>query len=126
MISSLRDLGKTVFLTTRYMDEAQVLADRAAILVRGRIAARARPTSSAKRAGAGTEIRFRLPAEIAADDLPGDAARAPGRQRVRDDSTGEPVAVLNELTGWALSRGVDLAGLNVGQPKPRGDLPRAH
>ena len=105
VISSLRELGKTVFLTTHYMDEAQVLADRAAILVRGRIAASGSPDELAKRAGAGTEIRFRLPEETTAADLPGDAARARTDNGFVTIQTGEPVQVLNELTGWALSRG---------------------
>jgi ABC-2 type transport system ATP-binding protein len=116
VISSLRDLGKTVFLTTHYMDEAQVLADRAAILVRGRIAASGSPDELAKRAGAGTEIRFRLPAGVSAGDLPATASRARTENGFVTIQTGEPVKVLNELTGWAMSRGVDLAGLNVGHP----------
>ena len=116
VISSLRDLGKTVFLTTHYMDEAQVLADRAAILVRGRIAASGSPDELAKRAGAGTEIRFRLPEGTTSGELPGGAARARSDNGFVTIQTGEPVKVLNELTGWALSRGIDLAGLNVGHP----------
>ena len=53
---------------------------------------------------------------MTAADLPGDAARARADNGFVTIQTGEPVAVLNELTGWALSRGVDLAGLNVGHP----------
>ena len=116
VISSLRDLGKTVFLTTHYMDEAQVLADRAAILVRGRIAASGSPDELAKRAGAGTEIRFRLPEGATSADLPGVAAQARSESGFVTIQTGEPLKVLNDLTGWALSRGIDLAGLNVGHP----------
>jgi ABC-2 type transport system ATP-binding protein len=115
VIGGLRDLGKTVFLTTHYMDEAQVLATRAAILVRGRIAATGSPDDLARGAGLGTEIRFRLPAGVAAGDLPANAnARAEnGLVTMR---TTEPVRTLHELTGWALERGLDLAGLDVGQP----------
>jgi ABC-2 type transport system ATP-binding protein len=115
VIGSLRDLGKTVFLTTHYMDEAQVLANRAAILVGGKIVATGSPDDLARGTGLGTEIRFRLPPGVGAGDLPveGDARAENGLVTLR---TGEPVKALNELTGWALARGFDLAGLDVGQP----------
>jgi ABC-2 type transport system ATP-binding protein len=115
VIGSLRDLGKTVFLTTHYMDEAQVLSDRAAILVRGKIVATGSPDELARDTGLGTEIRFRLPDGVGPGDLPieADARAENGLVTLR---TGEPVRVLNELTGWALARGFDLAGLDVGQP----------
>jgi ABC-2 type transport system ATP-binding protein len=115
VIESLRDLGKTVFLTTHYMDEAQVLANRAAILVEGRIVAAGSPDDLARDTGLGTEIRFRLPDGVGAGDLPvHEGARVEnGLVTLR---TGEPVRVLNELTQWALARRFDLAGLDVGQP----------
>jgi ABC-2 type transport system ATP-binding protein len=115
VIDSLRGLGKTVFLTTHYMDEAQVLANRAAILVGGRIVASGSPEDLVRNAGLETEIRFRMPAGVGAGEMPiGDGARVEnGLVTLR---TAEPVGVLNDLTGWALARGVDLAGLDVGQP----------
>jgi len=116
VISSLRDLGKTVFLTTHYMDEAQVLADRAAILVKGTVVAEGSPDDLAKRAGAGTEIRFRLPGGVDASELPAGAGQARTDNGFVTIQTGDPVRALSELTGWALSRGADLAGLNVGHP----------
>ena len=87
MIAGLRDLGKTVFLTTHYMDEAQRLADRVAIIAGGEIVARGTPEDLGDR-------------ESRADDdrLP---ARRRGRLRSRPTT---PVATLNELTGWALAR----------------------
>src|SRR5215216_5034691 len=69
VIAGLRKLGKTVFLTTHYMDEAQTLADRVAILSSGRIVASGTPESLADR-GLRTEIRFRLPEGVEAKDLP--------------------------------------------------------
>jgi ABC-2 type transport system ATP-binding protein len=116
VISSLRDLGKTVFLTTHYMDEAQVLANRAAILVAGKIVASGSPEGLGRHAGAETEIRFRLPAGVEAGTLPTATAGARTENGLVTIRTGEPIRVLNELTGWALSRGIDLPGLDVGQP----------
>jgi ABC-2 type transport system ATP-binding protein len=116
VISSLRDLGKTVFLTTHYMDEAQVLANRAAILVRGAVVATGSPDDLARESGAGTEIRFRLPDGVGAAELPGEASSARTENGFVTIQTGEPVRILNELTGWALARGMDLTGLNVGHP----------
>ena len=113
VIANLRDLGKTVFLTTHYMDEAQALADRATIIVAGRIVASGPPD----RLGSDTpttEIRFRLPDGVEVAELPGDGADHDGRNVIL--RTGEPIRVLNELTAWALERGVDLPGLDVGAP----------
>ena len=111
VIAGLRDLGKTVFLTTHYMDEAQRLADRVAIIAGGRDRRRghARRTSATARAPA--TISFRLPTGVAAADLPArDGASDAGEV---DLATDDPVATLNELTGWALERGVELEGLEV-------------
>jgi ABC-2 type transport system ATP-binding protein len=116
VIGNLRSLGKTVFLTTHYMDEAQVLADRAAIIVHGEIIAEGSPDSLAKSTGAGIEIRFRLPDGVGEADLPVDGADVSARNGFVTIRTGEPVKALNELTGWALGRGVDLAALEVGHP----------
>ncbi len=116
VIDNLRGLGKTVFLTTHYMDEAQVLADRAAIIVTGEIIAEGSPDSLAKSTGAGIEIRFRLPEGVREAELPVDGAELNATNGFVTIRTGEPLRVLNELTGWALGRGLDLAGLEVGHP----------
>src|SRR3954470_15729788 len=63
VIAGLRDLGKTVFLTTHYMDEAQPLADRGAILADGRIAARGPPAALGARQSGATTIRYRADGE---------------------------------------------------------------
>jgi ABC-2 type transport system ATP-binding protein len=119
VIASLGDLGKTVFLTTHYMDEAQALADRVAIIARGEIVAEGAPDELGGRADAATEISFAVPA-AGAGELPPlaaaaaiDGAPANGTVRLRSSS---PVELLNELTGWALERGVELAGLEVRRP----------
>jgi ABC-2 type transport system ATP-binding protein len=117
VIASLRELGKTVFLTTHYMDEAQALADRVAIITAGRIVAEGAPDQLGGRADAASEISFVLP--DGAGDLPPSAVaaldRAPANGAVRLRST-SPVQLLNELTGWALERGVDLGRLEVRRP----------
>ena len=116
VISGLRDLGKTVFLTTHYMDEAQVLADRAAIIVGGQIVAEGSPDRLGTEADT-TEIRFRLPDGVAPSSLPvnAESVEVEGSSFVTI-RTGEPVKTLNLLTDWALSRNSDLAALSVGRP----------
>jgi ABC-2 type transport system ATP-binding protein len=114
VVASLRDLGKTVFLTTHYMEEAQALADRVAIIAEGRIVALGSPTELAG-GDAATQISFRLPAGVAGADLPEGlgAAVGNGEVRVRAD---DPVGALHELTSWALERRIPLAGLEVRRP----------
>ena len=87
VVSGLRELGKTVFLTTHYMEEAQTLADRVAVIAAGKIV------------GAGT------PEEL--------VAGGNGRLTIE---TIEPTAVLNDLTGWALERDLELTRLEVRRP----------
>ncbi|MBV9882048.1 MAG: ABC transporter ATP-binding protein [Sphingomonadaceae bacterium] len=115
MVRNLRTLGKTVLLTTHYMDEAQQLADRVAVIAGGRIIAEGTPDTLGNRAAAASRIRFRrpegaaLPDEIAARAV--DAA--PGIVLLQAD---DPVPLLNRLTGWAMEQGVALDGLEVVRP----------
>jgi ABC-2 type transport system ATP-binding protein len=117
LIESLRDLGKTILLTTHYMDEAQNLADRVAILAAGRIVASGTPDTLGGRDEEEAVITFRLPAGTTLADLPGDlsARSLPEGDRV-ELATTEPTRVLNQLTGWALARGEELDGLTVTRP----------
>jgi len=105
MVRRLRGLGKTVVLTTHYLDEAQALADRAAIIVAGRIVAEGRPGELGG-ADTRTTISFRPPA----GDLPPGAGLEGGRAILRTD---EPTRALHELTAWALERGAELGDLRV-------------
>ena len=93
-IRGLRELGKTVLLTTHYMEEAAQLADRIAFLREGRIAETGSPRELL--AGAGTvEIRFvRNGEEVVI-------------------ATDEPTRVLHEVTAEALADGIELEGLEV-------------
>jgi ABC-2 type transport system ATP-binding protein len=93
-IRSLRALGKTILLTTHYIEEAHRLADRVAVLRRGEIVASGTPADLIARAPA-TIIRY----------------RRNGREVVLE--TEEPTRTLHELTGQALRDGFDLAGLEV-------------
>jgi ABC-2 type transport system ATP-binding protein len=112
LVADLRELGKTVFLTTHYMEEAQVLADRVAIIAGGTIVVAGTPDRLGERA-ATVEVRFLMPEGVRPDELP---IRVDGDGRYVVVQTGEPVRVLNELTSWALARDVDLAGLQVASP----------
>jgi ABC-2 type transport system ATP-binding protein len=117
MIANLRRLGKTVFLTTHYMEEAQRLADRVAIIVRGEIVAEGPPDELGKRAGDAVEIRFRVPDDVVIDAIPAvDRSATLRNDGVVAFNTDRPVEVLNELTGWALERGLALEGLEVRRP----------
>jgi len=117
MIGGLRDLGKTVFLTTHYMEEAQTLADQVAIISAGRIVATGSPEDLGGDRQGRTEISFRLPAGVLAPDLPF-AVRTSARIDAGAVSVtaDDPVPLLRELTNWAAERGVGLPGLTVGAP----------
>jgi ABC-2 type transport system ATP-binding protein len=97
-IAGLRELGKTVFLTTHYMDEAQRLADRVAIIARGAVVASGAPADLGDRESLPTTISYRLD----------------GREVAIETTT--PVADLRELTERALAEGLDLEGLEVTRP----------
>jgi ABC-2 type transport system ATP-binding protein len=111
LVQSLTGGGTTVILTTHYMEEAEVLADRVAVITRGEIVATGRPESIGGRDLGDVRIRFRLPEGIGVDELP------VGPVKVEDGtvelSTDREVEQLHRLTGWALERGVALVGLSV-------------
>jgi ABC-2 type transport system ATP-binding protein len=97
MIRSLRSLGKTVLLTTHYLDEAEQLSDRVAVMREGEI------------------VRIGTPADLTSTDLQTEI-------RYRQDGedvlvrTDEPTRVLAELTSAAVARGEELEGLQVRRP----------
>lgn len=97
VIRSLRSLGKTILLTTHYLDEAEQLCDRVAVLREGRIAAIGRPADLTG-AAPKTEISYRRNGEEVLV------------------STDEPTRVLHELTTQALAEGHELEGLSVRRP----------
>ena len=113
MIKNLASLGKTVLLTTHYMDEAQHLADRVAVISAGRIVAEGPPATLADRNLALARIRYRLPAAAA----PPDSLRgAPDGADFTVLTSADLVRDLHRLTGWALENGMALDGLEVRRP----------
>jgi ABC-2 type transport system ATP-binding protein len=117
VVAGLRELGKTIFLTTHFMDEAEFLADRIIVLAGGEIVAEGTPATLGGRDRSAARISFTLPEGVAAGELPpafADAARRNGR-RV-DARTSAPLADLRALTAWAGDRGVDLPDLEVRRP----------
>ena len=97
-IAGLRDLGKTVFLTTHYMDEAQRLADRVMVIAGGEIVAAGTPADLGDRDRLPTTISYQLDGEQISV------------------STTTPVADLHQLTERALKQGLELEGLEVTRP----------
>ena len=110
VIGSLRDLGKTIVLTTHYLEEAERLADRVAIVRAGEVVADGTLAELAGRDD-GATIRFVPPP---GDTLPALSAapRRAGGGRV-ELRTRDAVADLAVLAGWAHERGLDLPGLEV-------------
>ena len=116
LIDNLRTLGKTILLTTHYMDEAQNLADRVAVIARGRIVAEGTPESIGGRAEREATISFLVDGE-ARDQLPAEARSGlDGATGIVTVRTSNPTAVLNRLTGWAVERGIELEALSVERP----------
>jgi ABC-2 type transport system ATP-binding protein len=114
IVRGLRGCGTTILLTTHYMDEAQVLADRVAVMSGGRIVAEGTPSDLGGRSSAQARIRFALPRGYPAAELPpGVAAADDGLVSLH---TSEPTETLHQLTGWALGRGLTLDRLTVDRP----------
>ncbi|HTW10798.1 MAG TPA: ABC transporter ATP-binding protein [Acidimicrobiales bacterium] len=118
VISGLRDLGKTIFLTTHYMEEAEYLADRIAVIVKGRIVAEGDVASIGERATKESMIRFTLPLSLRADDLPatianGMTSRTNGRVEATASS---PLHAVADLAAWAAAHHVDIPDLEVTRP----------
>src|SRR5919106_4474807 len=97
MIRSLRSLGKTVLLTTHYLDEAEQLSDRVAVMREGRI------------------VRVGTPRELTTTDLQTEIRYRQNGEEVLV-RTDEPTRVLAELTSAAVARGEELEGLQVRRP----------
>ena len=113
--SGLRAEGKTILLTTHFMDEAHALADRVAIMRSGEIVAMGTINEIQSTHDQSTRIRFELsgdagpPAEI----VPKGSTRSDGGYEVWSDA---PVELLHRLTGWALDARAELTNLSVSRP----------
>ena len=113
VIDGLRALGKTVFLTTHYMDEAENLSDRIAVIANGTIVAEGTPKTLGGRAAMAVRISFTLPDGVRLDELPLSAHALNGRVSVESD---KPLADVKALADWALARGLDLPDIDVRRP----------
>ena len=113
VVKNLAALGKTVLLTTHYMEEAQYLADRVALVTAGRVVAEGPPASLGQGRPSSTHLRYRLPAgQAPPPELTGTLGPDGVTDLVPDDLT----LTLNGLTGWAIEHGVSLADLEVVRP----------
>ena len=114
VIRGLKDQGKTILLTTHFMDEASVLADRLAVMNAGTIVAEGTLDVIVAMGSHDTTIRFRLPNRTAPPDgLPGLNVAERGGFEL---TTPEPTSALHRLTGWALAANVELIELTVTRP----------
>lgn len=114
VIENLSSLGKTILLTTHYMDEAQHLADRIAVIADGAIVAEGTPDTLGGRQQAEATVRFALPDGVSISELPVQPAASTDGKVVF--STREPTRLLNELTSWAIGRSLELDSLSVERP----------
>jgi ABC-2 type transport system ATP-binding protein len=117
-IENLRALGKTIVLTTHYLDEAERLADRVAILAGGRIQVAGTVRHIARQAGVPTKIKFTAPERVRAGSVPPPASLG---VQLRGDvavcHTENSVTALRELLRWAADHDLgDLADLSVAAP----------
>jgi len=116
LIRELVGEGTTVFLTTHYIEEAQALADRVAVIAGGRIVAEGSPDELRAAEGEGV-ISFRLPAGASLGELPDlPDAEVGDEGGLVTVTTKHVTATSHAVTGWALARGVELEGLSVHRP----------
>lgn len=113
IIKDLAALGKTVFLTTHYMDEAQYLADRVAVIAGGRIVAEGPPSTLGHRDRATARVRYRLPAGTTP---PSGLGAPPGPDGFVEVAVDDAVADVHRLLHWAVDEDVDLEGFEVTRP----------
>lgn len=118
LVRNLTTLGRTILLTTHYLDEAEALADRVAVLTHGRIVAEGTPASLRSSVAISTRISFDLPAvdESLSGLLEPLVGESRGRARRIVIMTPAPTADLAHVTTWATARGLELGGLEVSSP----------
>ncbi len=114
IVENLASLGKTILLTTHYMDEAQYLANRIAVIAKGVIVAEGTPETLGDRQNAEALVRFNLPEGVSVSELPIPPSGVDKSVVVMSHES--PTLLLNRLTSWALDRNVELEGLSVQRP----------
>jgi ABC-2 type transport system ATP-binding protein len=117
LVADLRALGKTIILTTHYMEEAERLADRIAVLSHGEIVATGTPQTLGARELMDAQISFTLPEGVGFEELPAslEAPAPSGDRRVRVRAA-DPVSSLFVLSRWAVEHDLQLPDLEVRRP----------
>ncbi|MEP7060389.1 MAG: ABC transporter ATP-binding protein [Actinomycetota bacterium] len=113
IVKNLAGLGKTVFLTTHFMDEAQYLADRVAVIANGTIVAEGTPETIAGRDTMQARIRYRVPPGATPPPGHDDARTSDGSFELRVD---DPTKTLHELTAWAVEHSYTFDALEASRP----------
>jgi ABC-2 type transport system ATP-binding protein len=117
VVRGLRDLGKTVFLTTHFMDEAENLADRIIILAAGRIVAEGTPETIGGRQTVASVITFTMPPGVTADSLPPLPVAVTVARGDRAEITApEPMPVLYAISSWAMQHSLAIPDISVQRP----------
>ena len=113
IIEDLASLGKTILLTTHYMDEAQHLANRVAVIANGTIVAEGAPETLGGRETSATRITFRV-GDASLEGIPSSSVTREGSHVVVKSQS--PTADVHAITGWALDRNIELTDLTVARP----------
>jgi ABC-2 type transport system ATP-binding protein len=113
VVKNLASLGKTVLLTTHFMDEAQYLADRVVVIASGRTVAEGTPATLGFRDQMKVKVRYRLPLGVAPPRALGGSPGPDGTVEVFVD---DAVSDVYHLLQWAIERSVDLEDLEVTRP----------
>jgi ABC-2 type transport system ATP-binding protein len=113
VVRNMRTLGKTIVLTTHYMDEAQHLADRICVIAAGKVVAQGTPETLRAGTDQLTHIRFELPSGVVASALPVKVSVEDGMAVIE---TATPTRTLSDLTTWAVAQGLELPNLEVTRP----------
>ncbi len=113
VVRNMRTLGKTIVLTTHYMDEAQFLADRICVIAAGKVVAEGTPETLRAHTERRTHIRFEIPEGLDAAAIP---IAATVQEGVATIATSTPTRSLRDLTTWAVAQGIELPNLEVMRP----------
>ncbi len=117
VVREFTSLGKTVVLTTHYLDEAEQLADRVGVIIRGELVEVGRPREIGGRERAMARISFSLNGTLSEVALPEVGGLIDAADGVATVTTDRPTAVVAMLARWAEDHGVaELPGLAVSRP----------
>ncbi len=115
LIEELRQDKRTIVLTTHYIEEAERLCDRVAIIDQGRIIAEGSPREIQARTLGTTKIEIRLEAALGAEELPGDAVLSLDRLTLTA-SSGQPAKTVVELVKWIDAHGLGMTDISLKKP----------